>query len=97
MTSGDLHGVYSDPAFIRGNTVVKLTTTAMKDVLKHPRLPPCTELSVGSNNAARSHALSKFTRRKCSRSFLSFFISYLVALFTERTWFSSNNTSGEQV
>ena len=43
---------------------------------------------VGSNNAARSHALG---RRKCPRSFLSQLISYLVALFTEGTWFTSNN------
>ena len=40
---------------------------------------------VGSNNAARSHALGKFMRRKCPRSFLSQFISYLVTLFTEGT------------
>ena len=46
---------------------------------------------VGSNNAARSHALGKFMRRKCPRSFLSQLISYLVALFTEGTWFSSDN------
>ena len=46
---------------------------------------------VGSNNAAHSHALGKFMRRKCPRSFLSQLISYLVALFTEGTWFSSDN------
>ena len=46
---------------------------------------------VGSNNAARSHALGKFMRRKCPRSFLSQLISYLMALFTEGTWFSSEN------
>ena len=47
---------------------------------------------VGSNNAARSHALGKFMRRKCPRSFLSQLISYLVALFIdEGTWFSSDN------
>ena len=46
---------------------------------------------VGNNNAARSHALGKFIRRKCPRSFLSQLISYLVALFTEGTWFASEN------
>ena len=46
---------------------------------------------VGSSNAARSHAFGKFMRRKCPRSFLSQLISYLVALFTEGTWFASDN------
>ena len=45
---------------------------------------------VGSNNAARSHALGKLMRRKCPRNFLSQLISYLVALFTEGTWFASD-------
>ena len=47
---------------------------------------------VGSNNTARSHALGKFMRRKCPRSFLSQLIFYLVTLFTdEGMWFSSDN------
>ena len=51
--------------------------------------------SVGSNNAARSHALGKLMRRKNPRNFLCQFISYLVALLTEGTWFASWSTSGE--
>ena len=53
--------------------------------------------SVGSNNAARSHALGKLMRRKNPRSFLRQFISYLVALLTEGTLFASVSTSGELV
>ena len=54
-------------------------------------MPICLEqwrAGVGSNNAARSHAFGKFMRRKYPRSFLSQFISYLVTLFAEGTWFS---------
>ena len=43
---------------------------------------------VGSNSAGRSHALGKFMRRKCPRSFLIF--SYLL-IITEDTWFSSDD------
>lgn len=46
---------------------------------------------VGSNNAARSHAFGKFMRKKSPRSYQSNFISYLMALLTEGTWFASDN------